>query len=174
MFHRAQSARFGAALVAISAFAAFACPSLSAAADAPVVNEKFADLDPAIKMMREEAGQDRRDIVKANMLLTETEAAKFWPLYDSYRDARNKVGDRKVRLISDFAANKDAMTQDQAASLTKEYFSIEKQKIAVKEKYVARMSKVLSSRTVARFFQIDQKLDAIVDASLAANIPLIH
>ena len=36
------------------------------------------------------------------------------------------------------------------------------------------MSKVLSSRTVARFFQIDQKLDAIVDAGLAANIPLMH
>jgi len=36
------------------------------------------------------------------------------------------------------------------------------------------MSKELSARTVARFFQIDQKLDAAVDVALAANIPLMH
>ena len=66
------------------------------------------------------------------------------------------------------------MSQDEATRLTKQYFSIEKDKIKVKEAYVAKMSKVLSARTVARFFQIDQKLDAIVDVNIAANVPLIH
>jgi Spy/CpxP family protein refolding chaperone len=174
MSDRSTTTRLGSALTAFTALAALAISSASFADSAPTVNEKFSDLEPAIKMMREEAGQDRRDIVKANMLLTETEAAKFWPLYDAYRDARNKVGDRKVKLITDFAANKDSMTQDEAARLTKEFFAIEKKKIQVKETYVAKMSKVLSSRTVARFFQIDQKLDAIVDAGIAANVPLMH
>ena len=168
------TARLGSAFIAATAFAALAFSTTTLAASAPTVNEKFSDLEPAIKMMRDEAGQDRRDIVKANMLLTETEATKFWPLYDAYRDARNKVGDRKVKLITDFAANKDSMSEDHAARLTKEFFAIEKKKIQVKETYVAKMTKVLSSRTVARFFQIDQKLDAIVDAGLAANVPLMH
>jgi hypothetical protein len=47
----------------------------------PIVNEKFSDFAPAIAELRQEAGQDRRNIVKANMLLTETESARFWPLY---------------------------------------------------------------------------------------------
>ena len=174
MLDRSATARLGSAFAAAAAFAAIAFSATTLAATAPTVNEKFSDLEPAIKMMREEAGQDRRDIVKANMLLTETEATKFWPIYDAYRDARNKVADRKVKLITDFAANKDSMAEDEAARLTKEFVSIEKKKIQVKETYVAKMSKVLSSRTVARFFQIDQKLDAIVDAGLAAKIPLMH
>ncbi len=174
MFDFAKPTRLAAAMVALSALAFSICPCVSIAADKAVVNEKFADLEPGIKMMREEAGQDRRQIVKANMLLTETEAAKFWPLYDSYRDARAKLGDRKVRMITDFAASENSMSQDEATRLTKQYFSIEKDKIKVKEAYVAKMSKVLSARTVARFFQIDQKLDAIVDVNIAANVPLIH
>ena len=108
------------------------------------------------------------------MLLTNSENAQFWPLYDAYRNERNLVGDRKVRLITDYAAKRDTMSEGEATRLTQEFFSIEKERIAVKEKYVAKMSKVLSARTVARFFQIEQKLDATVDLALAANIPLIH
>jgi hypothetical protein len=140
----------------------------------PIVNEKFSDLGPAIAELRRETGRDRRLIIAANMLLTNSENPQFWPLYDEYRVERNKVGDRKVRLITDFIAERDSMSEDAAETLTKEYFSIEKDIIAVKEKYVAKMSRVLSARTVARFFQIDQKLDAAVDLALAANIPLFQ
>lgn len=140
----------------------------------PIVNDKFADLEPAIAELRQEVGQDRREIVKANMLLTQSEALTFWPLYDQYRDTRNALADRKVRLITDFAARRDSMSEEEAQRLTKEFLAIEKKKVAIKESYVAKMSKVLSARTVARFFQIDQKLDAAVDLALAAQIPLMH
>ncbi len=169
------SAFLSVAVVGAASLAAPFGPSASwGAEDTPVVNEKFSDLEPAIAELRQEAGQDRRIITQANMLLTPTEGLQFWPLYDQYRTEQNKVSDRKVRLITDFLAKRDAMTEDDAHALNKDYLKIEKDKIAVKEKYVAKMSKVLSARTVARFFQIDQKLDAVVDLALAVNIPLIH
>jgi hypothetical protein len=140
----------------------------------PVVNEKFSDLEPAIAELRQEAGKDRRAIVKANMLLTNSEAAQFWPLYDRYRAEREKLGDRRVRLITDFLAKRDSMSEEDAENLIDEAMSIDNDKNEVKEKYVAKMMKVLSARTVARFFQIDQKLDAVVDMELAARVPLIH
>lgn len=147
---------------------------LSLADDKAVVNEKFADLEPAIQMLREEVGQDRREIVKKNMLLTQTEAATFWPLYDDYRKDMRKLDDRRTRLITDFAAHRNAMSEDEGARLTKEALSIEEDKVEVRQDHVKKMSKDLSARTVARFFQIDAKLDAIVNAELAARIPLIH
>jgi hypothetical protein len=148
---------------------------VSLADDAPpIVNEKFSNLAPAIKMLRAEVGQDRRDIVAAAMLLTPSEGQTFWPLYDQYRAEEHKLGDRKVRLISDFIANRDSMSEEQAEKLMKDALAIEKARIGVKEDYVAKMSKVLSPRTVARFFQIDNKLDVVVEAELAARIPLIQ
>jgi hypothetical protein len=140
----------------------------------PIVNEKFSDFAPVIAELRQEAGQDRRSIVRANMLLTETESARFWPLYDEYRADRQKIGDRRVRLITDFLAEQNSMSEDEARTLANEDFAIEKDISELRAKWFEKMTKVLSERTVARFFHIDQKLDAAADLALAANIPLIH
>jgi Spy/CpxP family protein refolding chaperone len=140
----------------------------------PVVNEQFSDFAPAIAQLRQDAGQFRRDIVRANMLLTESEGAQFWPLYDQYRAERQQIGDRRVRLITDFLAQRNSMSEDQARALAKEDFAIEKDKAALRDKWYGKMTKVLSERTVARFFQIDQNLDTAADMALAANIPLVH
>ena len=156
------------------ALCALLTPALALAADKPVVNEKFADLEPAIQMLRQEVGKDRREIVKANMLLTNSEAARFWPLYDEYRAEMNKIGDKRVKLITDFAANRDSMSEDEGLRLLKERLDIEKEKNDVRGDYVKKFNKELSARTTARFFQIDQKLDAAVEAALAARIPLIY
>jgi hypothetical protein len=162
-----QSLRIGALCVVLT-------PGFALAADQPVVNEKFSDLEPAIQMLRQEVGKDRRAIVKANMLLTESEAARFWPLYDEYRGEMVKQGDRRVKLITDYAANRDSMSEDEANRILRERLDIEKEKIDIREKYAKKFQKELSARTTARFFQIDQKLDAAVDAALAARIPLIY
>ena len=110
------------AMVLSAGFALFALTqTMVAAAGEPesTVNEKFADLEPAIQMFRSEMGHDRREIVKKNMLLTPSESAVFWPLYDKYRAEMHEQGDRRVRLITDFAASRDAMSEQEAARITK-------------------------------------------------------
>jgi hypothetical protein len=157
------------------ALCALLTPGFALAADQPVVNDKFTDLEPAIQMLRKDVGRDRREIVKANMLLTNSEAARFWPLYDQYRAEIHKVGDRRWKVITDYAANRDSMSEDEANRLAREWLDAEKQRVDVKEEYLKKFQKEgLSARTTARFFQIDQKLDAAVDAALAAHIPLIY
>jgi hypothetical protein len=163
-----STAMVGVASVLLAASAASGDPAR------PVVNEKFSDFAPTIAELRQEAGQDRRNIVRANMLLTETESARFWPLYEEYRVERQKIGDRRVRLITDFLAQQNSMSEDQARALANEDFAIEKDTGELKARWYKKMAKVLSERTVARFFHIDEKLDAAADIALAANIPLIH
>jgi len=171
MFNRSIRA---VTILGVIAAAGLTNPTPSRSADAPPQKEKLTDVDQAIKQMRAEVGQDRRDIVAASMLLTPEEGKSFWPLYDQYRAEQHKLGDRKVRLIKDFVATRETMTDEQAEKLRNEAFAIEKQRTSIKEDYAAKMSKVLSGRIVTRFFQIDNKLDALVDASLAAHVPLIN
>jgi hypothetical protein len=160
-------------LVGIAAIGTLLSPTVSLS-DNAIVNEKFSDLEPAIQMLRSEIGKDRREIVKNNMLLTESEGPRFWPLYDQYRAEINKLGDRRTRLITDYAANRNSMSEDEAARLTKERFQIQKDKLDIQESYYKKMSKALSERTAARFFHIDSKLDTALDAQLAARIPLVY
>jgi DNA-directed RNA polymerase len=168
-----QSRLLSTAMMGIASALLAAGPTMADPAR-PIVNEKFSDFAPAIAELREEAGQDRRNIVRANMLLTETESARFWPLYDEYRAERQKIGDRRVRLVTDFLADENSMTEDQARTLANEDFAIEKDTSELKARWYKKMTKVLSERTVARFFHIDEKLDAAADLARAANIPLIH
>jgi polyhydroxyalkanoate synthesis regulator phasin len=149
-------------------------PRIAVGADPAASSEKFGNFDEAIADLRQEANQDRRQLVKANMLLTNSEGGIFWPLYDEYRADRNALNDKKVALVKDFLSKRDTMTQDQAEKLTKDAFDLQKDTVKLKEKYYDKMTKVLSNRTVARFFQIDQKLDAATDMVLAAKVPLIH
>jgi hypothetical protein len=170
-----QSRFLSTAMMGIAS-ASILLPASSTLADParPIVNEKFSDFAPAIAELRQEAGQDRRNIVKANMLLTETESVRFWPLYDEYRAERQKIGDRRVRLITDFLAQQNSMSEDQARTLANEDFAIGKDTSELKAKWYKKMTKVLSERTIARFFHIDEKLDAAADIAIAANVPLIH
>jgi hypothetical protein len=79
-----------------------------------------------------------------------------------------------VRLITDFLAQQNSMSEDEARVLANEDFAILKDTSELKTKWYKKMAKELSDRTVARFFHIDEKLDAAADIALAANIPLIH
>src|SRR5271168_1092982 len=113
-------------LISAAALGPLLDPTMGFADDAtPTVNEKFADLAPGIKLLRAEIGQNRRDVVAASMLLTKSEGDIFWPLYDQYRAEQHQVGDQRVRLITDFIANRDTMSEEQAGKLTKEALAIE-------------------------------------------------
>jgi hypothetical protein len=114
----------------------------------------------------------RQAIVTAVMDLESREAEAFWPLYRDYRAAMATVNDRYVKLLVGYLETFDALTDDGAKGLLNEYMSIERARIDVKGRYVPRFGKVLPARKLARFFQIDNKLDAVIAADMARLIPL--
>src|SRR5262245_27995625 len=61
--------------------------------------------DANIQLMRRDIRAQRKQIVAANMPLTEDEATKFWPLYDRYIGETIKVNDVRYALIKEYAQN---------------------------------------------------------------------
>lgn len=130
------------------------------------------DLTSDIALTRASIQLRRQTIVTSVMDLTPTEAQTFWPLYREYRIEMAKVGDRVSKLLVDYAAQYDALTDDQAKKIMKEWLSIEKAKMDVKGKYISRFQKILPARKTMRFFQADNKLDAVLNSQLASVVPL--
>ena len=83
-----------------------------------------------------------------------------------------KVGDRVSKLLVQYSDQYDTLTDAQADQIMKEWLSIENAKNDIKKKYVSRFKKILPSRKVMRFFQADNKLDAMLNAKLASVVPL--
>ena len=139
---------------------------------APVVSAQT--VDDAISLTRSVIQTERQAIVAANLGLSETESAVFWPLYREYRSAVEQAIDTRVGMLKRFSESYETLTDDEATSLLDDHLSYQKQILKVRTSYAKKMNKVLAGKTVARFFQIENKMDAIVNYELASEVPLMR
>ena len=65
------------------------------------------------------------------------------------------------------------MTDEQAAQLIDSYLAIERDRMSLLQQYLKPFSEALPGRTLARFYQIENKIDAILRYELAREIPVI-
>jgi polyhydroxyalkanoate synthesis regulator phasin len=94
-------------------------------------------------------------------------------LYREYRGELAKVGDRLQKLIQDYAVTYETATAEQAKAMVDEMLSIQRAELKAKETYLPKFRKVIPELKVARFLQIENKIDTLIKLDLAANIPLI-
>ena len=127
-----------------------------------------------IEVTRSVAEAERKLIVSKNLKLTEAESEAFWPVYNQYREAIRKVTDKRVALIRKFASEFDTLDDDRAEGLMKDYLDFQEEHVKTRRSHVKKFSKVLPPRKLFRFYQIDGKLNVIVDFELARSIPLIQ
>lgn len=127
----------------------------------------------AIQQLQAELKADRQAVVAANLPLTEAEARAFWPVYKDYRAEVEKIGDRVATLITAYAANFESMNDTKADAFFKDWLAIERDRLATREQYVPKIRAVLPAQKAARFLQIENKIDAVINVSLASEIPLV-
>jgi len=122
---------------------------------------------------RAQLQSDRQAIVAANLPLTEEQAQAFWPVYREYSLQMQKLGDRMVSLIMDYAKNAATLTDAQATAMLDDYIAIQKDQIKTRSEWVSKFRKVLPPKSVTRFYQIENKLDVMVQYEAADAIPLV-
>jgi len=130
-------------------------------------------LDQDIKMLRSDVQASRKTITAENMNLSADEATKFWPIYDQYAAEVAKIGDARVTLIKDYATNYDTMTDEQANAFIQRAAAIDQQFTDTRTKYVPMFQKAISAKKTALWYQIDRRLDLLINLQLAANIPVV-
>jgi hypothetical protein len=112
-------------------------------------------------------------IVAENLPLTEDEAAEFWPIHREYEAELSKLNDRKLELCLKFISKQGQMTDEEARVLAKNVFSMEEQRTTLKRKYFSKFQKAVPATKAARFFQIENQLNMVIDLRLAAALPEI-
>lgn len=138
--------------------------SFCLAADRPADN---------MDILRQSIQADKKLLVAENMQLTEGEAKAFWPVYESYQNELFLLQSRSIKLIKDFAGAYDKMTDQDAKKLLDEYLTIEGLRLKVRQAYLPKFRKVLPEKKVARYYQIENKIHAVLNYELAKEIPLI-
>jgi hypothetical protein len=156
-----------------TALALLVC-GLTAAATAPCEGQAVpANARDEIELTRAEVQSRRQEIVKELMKLSPQESEAFWPVYRDYQRDAAALGDQRVALIENYFSNADRLTDEQAKKLLDDSFKLRKSQLDLQKKYVGRYSKVLPAVKVARLYQIESALDAVIAANLQASMPMI-
>ena len=116
---------------------------------------------------------DKKLLVAENLQLTEKEAKAFWPVYERYQNELFLLRSRSLIMIKNYADNYETMTNAMAKKLLDEFMTIESLRIKLAGAYLPQFRKVMSEKKVARYYQIENKINAGLYYELAAQIPFV-
>jgi hypothetical protein len=140
------------------------------------VGSAAAQDQPADNMdiVRDKIRTDKKLFIANNMELTESEAKDFWPVYDAYQAEIEKLVKREGQLIEKFAANYETMSDDAAKTILDNALSIDMDHQKLRQSYVSKFRGVLPDKKVARYYQLESKIHAIIEYEIARIIPLVQ
>jgi hypothetical protein len=129
-----------------------------------------------MEILREKIKADKKLLVATNMELTESEAKNFWPVYDDYQKELQKINQRMVKLLNDYAVDykTNSVSDEKAKKLTDEYVSVQQAEANLTSSFVPKLNKALPAKKVARYLQIENKIRAVIKYDLAATVPLVQ
>ncbi len=129
-------------------------------------------LNSAIAAQRQISETQRQLLVAENLSLAETESINFWPVYREYRSEVSKLDDRAVTLLTRYAEEYLTLSDDEALTLLKDSMKLDSDREKLKQRYVSKFKKVLPGVKIARYMQIEIRLDTIARLKLQTAIPL--
>jgi hypothetical protein len=137
-----------------------------------IYDDSQATPDQDLQLLRKDLRSQKKQIVAANMSFTDSEAEKFWPVYDRYAGDLATIYDTKIALVEEYLENYQTMDGDEAESYIRRRAAVEQDVMQLRLKYVPAFRKVLSGRQAALFFQIEWRLDLMINLQLA-QAPLV-
>ena len=130
--------------------------------------------DEDIHVMRRDIRYHQKQLIAANIKLTDTEAERFWPIYDQYLSELSQIDDTKYALVKQYLQNDGIFDDKEAESTAERWVEVDQSAAQLRKKYLPSFRKVLSSKKAALFCQLDRRVQLTIDMVLASSLPLIE
>lgn len=138
----------------------------------PVVSQE--ESTKSMELVRDAAKSNKKALIALNLQLNSAEEKGFWPLYDSYQIELDKITERLGKLIVDYAKefNARSLSDEKAKQLIKDYLACEEDIIKLKKSYLSKFDAVIPGKKVMTYYQLENKIGAVIRFDLAGEIPL--
>ena len=140
----------------------------------PKSDPRDTNLRAYVELMRSDVRSQKVAILTQLMDFTEKDDEAFWPIYRQYDVELSALNDQRVKLITDYAKNFESMTDEAADRIARGALDFESKRSALKLKYFDKVKTALSARQAARFLQIENQLQYIIDLQIAASLPIVE
>lgn len=124
-----------------------------------------------IELARADMQADRTRIITTAMNFSDKDAAVFWPIYRRYEYERSMLDDRRVAVIKEYAAKYPTLSDADAKAMAERMFDCDSSLAALKKKYFRKFNAVLPALTVTKFFQLEHRIDLLMDMKVESSLP---
>ncbi len=146
--------------------------SLVAFANVSVAQSNEASRDSFIELLRADFRADKVALITEAMQFNDQESKVFWPVYRKYEAELMKVNDQRVALAKSYTDKFTTLTDADAKAMIDQGLDFESRRTDVKKKFAKEFQKAgLSPSTVAKFLQLEHRLDLVVDINVAYELP---
>jgi len=159
-------------LLVLGCLSFVAAPRAHAQAAASKDSQTVTDQD--VKLLRQDIRSQKKQLIAANLTLTDSESTKFWPVYDQFSSEMTTLSDQKLSLIKEYAQSFGSLTDSQAQSLLNRSLALDAAVAQLRIKYVPIVNKVLPGTKTATFFQMERRISTLIDLQVASLIPLVQ
>ena len=126
-----------------------------------------------IEVVRSVLKTEKKAAITEVMELTEAESGPFWELYNEYDFELTKVQNIRLNAIKEYAEEYGILTNEKADKLWNDVMEFKTASLKLEKKYYKKFKKILPTAKAAKYFQAENKIQAMVAASLAEQIPMI-
>lgn len=130
--------------------------------------------DADLQLLRQDLRSQKQKLIAQNLPMTESEATKFWAVYNRYSDEQRPINAEKLQLVRRYGEQWQNMTNDEALIYIRRWLELDDQAHQLRSKYVVPMSEVLPGKKAATFFQLDRRISMMLDLQLASQLPLAY
>jgi hypothetical protein len=127
-----------------------------------------------LQLLRHDLRKQKQKLIGENLPMTESEAIKFWAVYEKYSNELNEVNGEKFTMIHTYSQNWRSMSNDDAMIFTRRWLELDEKAIQLRSKYLPLVRDVLSGKKAATFFQLDERLSMMINLEFASQLPLLH
>jgi len=128
-------------------------------------------IDSTIAVVRANMQADRTALITAGMNFNDKDGAAFWPIYQQYEYERSRLDDRRAAVIKQYTQKYPNLTDAEAKAMADQMLDCESRLAELKKKYYKKFNKVLPALTVTKFFQLDRRIDLMMDMQVEASLP---
>jgi Spy/CpxP family protein refolding chaperone len=153
-------------------YAQTASPSPAAAAAPAAGDQRITTQD--LDLLRKDIRSQKKQLIAQNLKLTDTEATKFWSIYDQYTSELVKVNDKKYKAIQDYAQKFGSLNDAEAQSLAKQALDVDAAAAQLRLKYLPIFAQAVGGRQAATFSQLDRRISMMIDLQLVSRLPLVQ
>lgn len=127
-----------------------------------------------LELLKHDLNKEKRELLAEAMDIKEENKTAFWQVYAEYETASNELIDMRAKNIEKFAENFENLTDEVADEIADTYLKIETGKLKIDKTYYKKFKKIVGSMQAARFVQIMNQVQLLIDLQVASEVPLIE